>query len=83
MSRWRGATTGRRSSDPGQGRVADEAALEHRLRFGLKLSTASCGESSILKRSKLARFRSLTLQLAAGNELAGGFKEISREFLCA
>jgi hypothetical protein len=65
----------------GQGRAADEAAPDHRLRFGLKLSTASYGESSILKRSKLFRFRSLTLQRAAGNALAGGFKEISREFL--
>ena len=39
----------------------------------LKLSAASCGESSILKRNKTSRFRSLTPRQAAGNVLAGGF----------
>jgi hypothetical protein len=40
----------------------------------LKLSAASCGESSILKRNKPFRFCSLTPRQAAGNALAGGFK---------
>ncbi len=39
----------------------------------LKLSAASCGESSIRMRNKTSRFRSLTPRQAAGNVLAGGF----------
>jgi SAM-dependent methyltransferase len=39
----------------------------------LKLSAASCGESSILMGNKTSRFRSPTLRQAVGNVLAGGF----------
>ena len=40
----------------------------------LRLSAASCGESSILARNKPSRLGSLTTRQAAGNALAGGFK---------
>jgi hypothetical protein len=39
----------------------------------LKLSAASCGESSILKKNKTFRLSSLTPQQATGNAPAGGF----------
>jgi 3-hydroxyacyl-[acyl-carrier-protein] dehydratase len=42
-------------------------------RLELKISAASCGESSILKRNKPYLSCSLTPRQAAGNELAGGF----------
>jgi hypothetical protein len=42
---------------------------------GLKLSAASCGESSILK-ERLFGIRSLTPQQAAGTALATEFKEL-------
>jgi len=42
----------------------------------LKLSAASCGESSVLKKNKTPRLCSLTPRQAAGNSLAGGFKTI-------
>ena len=40
----------------------------------MKLSAASCGESSILRRNNPCRFCSLTPRQTAGNALAGGFK---------
>jgi hypothetical protein len=40
----------------------------------LKLSAASCGESSILNKEQTISFCSLTPRQAAGNKLAGGFK---------
>jgi hypothetical protein len=47
----------------------------------LKLSAASCGESSILKKNKTPRLCSLTPRQAAGSALAGGFKTILKPWI--
>jgi hypothetical protein len=58
-----------------------EASGTEGIRCELKLSAASCGESSILKKNKTFRLSSLTPQQAAGNALAGGFAVPGEAFM--
>jgi glycogen debranching enzyme len=60
-----------------------EQTTDKRLTNGWKISAASCGESSILKRGKPYLSCQRPLRQAARNELAGGFADEDREYFHA